>query len=223
VEQLAALDRALGQQPRHLGVVLTGQWMPEGWEGAGIPTGWQQAIAFVEAAAAAIGLRLDRRAAEYPPWHPGRCAEFTLPTGEGIGYAGELHPDVCAAFGLPARTAAAEVDLDALIVAAPATGEIPTVSSFPVAKEDVALIVDDDIPAAAVERALRTGAGPLLESIWLFDVYTGPQVGAGKKSLAYALRFRASDKTLTDAETAAARDAAVAAAVERTGAVQRTV
>jgi phenylalanyl-tRNA synthetase beta chain len=166
---------------------------------------------------------LDRRAAEYPPWHPGRCAEFTLPTGEGIGYAGELHPDVCAAFGLPARTAAAEVDLDALIVAAPATGEIPTVSSFPVAKEDVALIVDDDIPAAAVERALRTGAGPLLESIWLFDVYTGPQVGAGKKSLAYALRFRASDKTLTDAETAAARDAAVAAAVERTGAVQRTV
>jgi phenylalanyl-tRNA synthetase beta chain len=223
VEQLAALDRALGQQPRHLGVVLTGQWMPEGWEGAGISTGWQQAIAFVEAAAAAIGLRLDRRAAEYPPWHPGRCAEFTLPTGEGIGYAGELHPDVCAAFGLPARTAAAEVDLDALIVAAPATGEIPTVSSFPVAKEDVALIIDDDIPAAAVERALRTGAGPLLESIWLFDVYTGPQVGAGKKSLAYALRFRASDKTLTDAETAAARDAAVAAAVERTGAVQRTV
>jgi phenylalanyl-tRNA synthetase beta chain len=223
VEQLAALDRALGQQPRHLGVVLTGQWMPEGWQGAGIPTSWQQAIAFVEAAAAAIGLRLDRRAAEYPPWHPGRCAEFTLPTGEGIGYAGELHPDVCAAFGLPARTAAAEVDLDALIVAAPATGEIPTVSSFPVAKEDVALIVDDDIPAAAVERALRTGAGPLLESIWLFDVYTGPQVGAGKKSLAYALRFRASDKTLTDAETAAARDAAVAAAVERTGAVQRTV
>jgi phenylalanyl-tRNA synthetase beta chain len=63
----------------------------------------------------------------------------------------------------------------------------------------------------------------LLESIWLFDVYTGPQIGAGKKSLAYALRFRASDKTLTDAETAAARDAAVAAAVERTGAVQRTV
>jgi phenylalanyl-tRNA synthetase beta chain len=168
-------------------------------------------------------LRLDRRAAEHPPWHPGRCAEFLLPTGEGIGHAGELHPEVCAAFGLPARAAAAEIDLDALIAAAPAAGEVPTISGFPVAKEDVALIVDQDVPAAAVERALRAGAGPLLESISLFDLYTGPQVGEGRKSLAYALRFRAPDRTLTDAEAAEARDAAVAAAAERTGAVQRTV
>jgi phenylalanyl-tRNA synthetase beta chain len=222
-EELAALDRALGQQPRHLGAVLTGQWVPDRWDGPGSPAGWQQAIAFVEAAASAIGLRLDRRAAEHPPWHPGRCAEFLLPTGEGIGYAGELHPEVCAAFGLPARAAAAEIDHDALIAAAPAAGEVPTISGFPVAKEDVALIVDEDVPAAAVERALRAGAGPLLESISLFDLYTGPQIGEGKKSLAYALRFRAPDRTLTDAEAAEARDAAVAAAAERTGAVQRTV
>jgi phenylalanyl-tRNA synthetase beta chain len=222
-EELTAIDRALGQQPRHLGAVLTGQWQPDSWEGPGVTAGWQQAIAFVEAAGLAIGLRLARRAAERPPWHPGRCAEFTLPTGEGIGYAGELHPEVCTAFGLPARTAAAEVDLDALIAGAPTMGDIPTISGFPVAKEDVALIVDEDIPAAAVERALRAGAGPLLESIWLFDVYAGPQIGKAKKSLAYALRFRAADRTLTDAEAAEARDAAVAAAVERTGAVQRTV
>ena len=222
-EELAAIDRALGQQPRHLGAVLTGQWQPDSWEGPGVTAGWQQAIAFVEAAGLAIGLRLARRAAERPPWHPGRCAEFTLPTGEGIGYAGELHPEVCTAFGLPARTAAAEIDLDALIAGAPTMGDIPTISGFPVAKEDVALIVDEDLPAAAVERALRAGAGPLLESIWLFDVYTGPQIGKGKKSLAYALRFRAAGRTLTDAEAAEARDAAVAAAVERTGAVQRTV
>jgi phenylalanyl-tRNA synthetase beta chain len=222
-EELAALDRALGQQPRHLAAVLTGRWVPEGWDGPGIPAGWQQAIAFVEAAASAIGLQLDRRAAEYPPWHPGRCAEFTLPTGEVIGYAGELHPETCAAFGLPVRAAAAEIDLDALIAAAPAAGDIPTISGFPVAKEDVALIVDEEVPAAAVERALRAGAGPLLESIWLFDLYTGPQIGVGKKSLAYALRFRAPDRTLTDAEAGDARDAAVAEAAERTGAVQRTV
>jgi phenylalanyl-tRNA synthetase beta chain len=222
-EELAALDQALGQQPRHLAAVLTGQWVPEGWDGPGIPAGWQQAIAFVEAAAAAIGLQLDRRTAANPPWHPGRCAEFTLATGEGIGYAGELHPEVCAAFGLPGRAAAAEIDLDVLIAAAPAGGDIPMISGFPVAKEDVALIVDDDVPAAAVERALRAGAGPLLESVWLFDVYTGPQVGEGKKSLAYALRFRAPDRTLTDAEAAEARDAAVAVAAARTGAVQRTV
>ena len=222
-EELDALDRALGQQPRHVGAVLTGQWVPEGWERRGIPAGWQQAIAFVEVAAAAIGLRLDRRAAEHPPWHPGRCAEFTLPSGAGIGFAGELHPEVCAAFGLPSRTAAAEIDLDALIAAAPASGDIPMISGFPVAKEDVALIVDNEVPAAAVERALRVGAGPLLESVSLFDVYTGPQIGEGKKSLAYALRFRAPDRTLTDAEAAAARDAAVARAAKLTGAVQRTV
>ena len=222
-EELDALDRALGQQPRHVGAVLTGQWVPAGWERRGIPADWQQAIAFVEVAAAAIGLRLDRRAAEHPPWHPGRCAEFTLPSGATIGFAGELHPEVCAAFGLPSRTAAAEIDLDALIAAAPASGDIPMISGFPVAKEDVALIVDNEVPAAAVERALRVGAGPLLESVWLFDVYTGPQIGEGKKSLAYALRFRAPDRTLTDAEAAAARDAAVAMAAELTGAVQRTV
>jgi phenylalanyl-tRNA synthetase beta chain len=222
-EELAAIDRALGHHPRHLGALLAGQWQPDGWEGPGIAAGWQQAIAFVEAAAAAVGLQLDRRAAEYPPWHPGRCAEFTLPTGDSIGCAGELHPEVRVAFGLPSGTAAAEIDLDALIAAAPASGDIPMISSFPVAKEDVALIVDNEVPASAVERALRVGAGPLLESVWLFDVYTGPQIGEGKKSLAYALRFRAPDRTLTDAEAAAARDAAVAVAAERTGAVQRTV
>ena len=222
-EELSAIDGALGQQPRHLGAVLTGQWLLEGWQGPGTSAGWQQAIAFVEAAALAVGLHLDRRAAEYAPWHPGRCAEFLLPGGEAIGYAGELHPNVCTAFGLPARTAAAEIDLDALIAAAPATGDIQVISGFPVAKEDVALIVDEKMPAAAVERALRAGAGPLLESIWLFDIYTGPQIGEGKKSLAYALRFRALDRTLTEAEAAEARGAAVAMAAERTGAVQRTL
>jgi phenylalanyl-tRNA synthetase beta chain len=222
-EELAAIDHALGQQPRHLGAVLTGYWQSQSWEGQGVPTGWQQAMAFVEAAALTIGLHLDRRAAEYAPWHPGRCAEFMLPSGDVIGYAGELHPSVCTAFGLPARTAAAEIDLDALIAGAPATGDIPTISGFPVAKEDVALIVDEDMPAAVVERALRAGAGPLLESISLFDVYTGPQVGEGRKSLAFALRFRAPDRTLTDAESGAARDAAVADAVAEVGAEPRVL
>jgi phenylalanyl-tRNA synthetase beta chain len=90
-----------------------------------------------------------------------------------------------------------------------------------VAKEDVALVVDADVAAAAVAATLREGGGELVESVRLFDVYTGEQIGAGKKSLAFALRLRAPDRTLTDAETAAARDAAVALAAERHGAVHR--
>jgi phenylalanyl-tRNA synthetase beta chain len=90
-----------------------------------------------------------------------------------------------------------------------------------VAKEDVALVVDEVVPAATVAATLREGAGPLCESVRLFDLYTGEQVGAGRKSLAFALRFRAPDRTLTEAETAVAREAAVALAVERHGAVRR--
>jgi phenylalanyl-tRNA synthetase beta chain len=97
----------------------------------------------------------------------------------------------------------------------------PSYSNQPVAKEDVALIVADTVPAAEVEAALRAGAGDLLESLRLFDVYTGPQVGEGHKSLAFALRFRAPDRTLTESEAGAARDAAVAAAAAAVGAVQR--
>jgi phenylalanyl-tRNA synthetase beta chain len=222
-DELAALDRALGRQPRHLAAILTGQWLPNGWTGPGPAAGWQQAIAFVEIAARAVGLQLSRRATERAPWHPGRCAEFVAPDGTALGHAGELHRSVCASFGLPPGTAAAEIDLDALIAAAPERADVVPISPFPVAKEDVALIVDADMPAAVVERALRSGAGPLLESVALFDIYTGAQIGEGKKSLAFALRFRAPDRTLTDAEAAAARDAAVAAAAEQTGAIQRTL
>ena len=128
---------------------------------------------------------------------------------------------MCAAFGLPARAAAVEIDLDFLMARAVDVVPGPAFSTFPVAKEDVALVVADDVTAAEVEAALREGAGEHLESIRLFDVYTGDQVEAGHKSLAFALRFRAPDRTLTEQETGAARDAAVALAAERCGAVQR--
>jgi phenylalanyl-tRNA synthetase beta chain len=219
--ELEVLDRALGRQPRHLAAVLSGQWRPDGWHGPGEPADWRHAIAFVETAAWAVGLQLERRADERAPWHPGRCAAFIAPDGSVLGHAGEIHPAVCSAFGLPARAAATEIDLDALLAAAPDRGDVAAISSFPVAKEDVALIVAADVPAAVVEQALRSGAGPLLESVTLFDVYTGLQAGEGNKSLAYALRFRAPDRTLTEAEAAEARDAAVAAAARETGAVQR--
>jgi phenylalanyl-tRNA synthetase beta chain len=220
---LAAMDEALGDQPRHLAAVLTGAWRRPGWDSAGERAGWTHALALADLAGRTVGLDLGRRAADVAPWHPGRCAALVLPgTDQVIGHAGELHPSVVADFGLPARTAALELDLDALVAAAPAVGRVPALSSHPVAKEDVALVVDAGVPSAAVEAALRAGAGELLESVQLFDIYTGPQIGEGRKSLAFALRFRAADRTLTDADTGAARDAAVARAAQDTGAVQRT-
>jgi phenylalanyl-tRNA synthetase beta chain len=141
--------------------------------------------------------------------------------GVEFGHAGELHPKVCQAFGLPPRSAAVEIDLDFVMQRARDVTPGPEFSTYPLAKEDVALVVADSVTAGEVEAALREGAGELLESIRLFDVYTGDQTGADRKSLAFALRFRAPDRTLTEEETAAARDAAVAVAAERTGAVQR--
>ncbi|WP_375432509.1 phenylalanine--tRNA ligase subunit beta [uncultured Friedmanniella sp.] len=222
-EVLAQMDDALGDQPRHLGAVLCGDWRVAGWQGPAERAGWTHAAALVDAVGHAVGLDLVRRQAEQAPWHPGRCAAVLLPGSDvAIGYAGELHPQVIAAYGLPPRTAAVELDLTVLVAAAPDGGSVSPISSHPVAKEDVALVVDASVPAAEVEAALRAGAGELLESVQLFDIYTGPQVGQGRKSLAFALRFRATNRTLTDAETAAARDAAVARAGKDTGAVQRT-
>ncbi len=169
----------------------------------------------------ALGLEVRVVSSHGQPWHPGRCAEILV--GEtSVGRAGELHPRVAKAYGLPPRTASAELDLSALLAHAGGIVRAPRLSSYPVGKEDVALVVSQAVPAAEVEQALRVGAGDLLESIRLFDVYVGEQAGPGRKSLAYSLRFRAPDRTLTEAEIKVARDAAVAEAASRVGAVQRT-
>ncbi|HEY0949652.1 phenylalanine--tRNA ligase subunit beta [Nocardioides sp.] len=219
--ELAKLFDALPEQPLHLAVALAGERERAGWWGAGRASGWSDAIGLVRRLGTELGVPIEVAASSRMPWHPGRCATLSV-GGEPLGHAGELHPKVCQAFGLPARSAAVEIDLDALMRHARDVTPGPEFSTYPLAKEDVALIVDDAITTAAVEAALREGAGELLESIRLFDVYTGEQVGAGRKSLAFALRFRAPDRTLTEEETAAARDAAVALAAERTGAVQRS-
>ncbi|HEY0471540.1 MAG TPA: phenylalanine--tRNA ligase subunit beta [Kribbella sp.] len=219
-EEIKALNDALPDQPLHLGVVLTGARIPTGWWGKGQPAGWADAVQVARHVAAAVGAVPVLRNVELAPWHPGRCAEVSV-DGKVIGHAGELHPKVCQAFGLPSRSSAVELDLDALIAAGPQSVTAKPFSSYPVAKEDVALIVPADVPAAEVEAALAEGAGELLESIRLFDLYTGEQIGEGRKSLAFALRFRAPDRTLTEAEVSAARQAAVQVAVDRFGAVQR--
>jgi phenylalanyl-tRNA synthetase beta chain len=220
--QLAALQAAVPPQPRRLAVVLTGQRVLPGWTGPGRPADWADALDAALHVARTLGVEPTVTPdAAHPPWHPGRCARLEV-GGSLLGHAGELHPTVVDALGLPARSCAAEIDLDVLTAAAPAIRPAESLSTFPLAKEDVAVVVDDGVAASMVAAALRDGGGPLLEDVRLFDVYTGPQVGPGRRSLAFALRLRAPDRTLTAAEAAAVRDAAVAAAQARTGAVLRS-
>jgi phenylalanyl-tRNA synthetase beta chain len=172
----------------------------------------------VQIIARACNVDVTLRAARELPWHPGRCAEV-LVGDRVIGYAGELHPAVIERTGLPKRTCAVELDLDAVPITEPLP--VPAVSPFPAVFQDVSLVVADEVAARDVVDAVREGAGELLEDVRLFDVYTGPQIGEGNKSLALALRFRAPDRTLTEDEASAARDAAVALATRRVGATQR--
>ena len=216
--EVAALMGALPAQPLHVGAVLAGQWERRGWWGTGRPAIWADAIQAARLVGHATGVELEVSAAQIPPWHPGRCGALAV-DGHTVGYAGELHPAVVEALGLPPRTCAMELDLDAL----PLTDKrpAPLVSPYPPVLQDIALVVDATVPVAELTATLRRGAGELLEDVRLFDVYTGDQIGAGKRSLAFALRFRAPDRTLTVAEATAARDAAVAAAANTHGATLR--
>jgi phenylalanyl-tRNA synthetase beta chain len=232
VTELASLEAALPDQPLRVGAVLAGMRSLDGWWGQGRPATWADAIEAARAVGRICRVPLDVRADKHAPWHPGRCAAIYVQIMDSelkqrawlAGHAGELHPGVIQAFGLPARTCAMELDLSVLFTAAESVGPVqaPQLSHYPPATQDVALIVDAGVPAADVEAALVAGAPKdLLEDIRLFDVYTGSQVGELRKSLAYTLRFRAPDRTLTAAEATAAKEAGVALAAARTGASLR--
>jgi phenylalanyl-tRNA synthetase beta chain len=217
-EEIATLDASLPRQPQHVGVVMAGLREPAGPWGPGRPVEARDAFEAVRVIGRAAGVDLTLQAAQYLPWHPGRCAAVVI--GDTVvGHAGQLHPAVVERASLPKGTCAVELDLDAIPIteAMPA----PAVSPFPAVFQDVSLIVGEDIAAQTVVDAVRDGAGELLEDVRLFDVYTGPQIGDGRKSVTLALRFRAADRTLTEDEASAARDAAVGTATDRVGAVQR--
>ena len=217
--QLSALLESLPAQPLHVGVVLAGQWERSGWWGPGRVASWADAVQAARVVGRAAGVELAVHAAATAPWHPVRCAQLQV-GDRPVGHAGELHPAVVEVLGLPLGTCAMELELDAL----PITEQrpAPLVSPYPPVLQDVALVVDAALPASELAATLRSGAGELLEDMRLFDVYTGEKLGEGKRSLAFALRFRAPDRTLTVDEASSARDAAVAAATERHGAVLRS-
>jgi phenylalanyl-tRNA synthetase beta chain len=218
--ELRALYEAVPAQPRHAAGVMVGQRVPSGVHGPGRPADWADAVEAVRALARVAHAEVAARDAVRAPWHPGRCAELTI-DGAVIGYAGELHPRVCAALDLPARAVAFEVDLDRVLAGGERAIDAAPFSTQPVAKEDLAFVVPEGTPAAAVVEAVRAGAGDVVRSAEVFDVFRGQQLGEGVKSVGVALRLRAWDHTLTAAEVAAARQGAVAEVATRLGGTLR--
>ena len=214
IEEIFASVPAQGY---HVAGLLVGKTENEDWQGKARSYNWQDAIAYAQDVLALCNLEWSVARSDLAPWHPGRCAELIV-NGKAVAHAGELHPRIIAAYGLPERSVAFAVALSAL----PDSQLVrpTTVGTMPAAVQDVALIVDSTVNAADVEAALRTGAGDLLESITLFDRYD--KIGDGKVSLAFSMVFRAQDRTLTGEEVSAMREAATAVAATKFGAVVRT-
>ena len=231
--EIEALAAGTPRQRLHLGAILCGQHGYSGvlqhvrnWD-------WADAVELVRDIASLLGVKLHVANAERAPWHPGRCAEvrIVVPTknptrpqiGEVIGYAGELHPRIVKKLGLPERACAVELDLDALIERSSSQPVVKAqpVSTYPAAKEDFAFVVDEATPSQAVAAAIIIAGGKLLDDVRLFDVYRGPQLGPGRKSLAFSVRLRASDHTLSASETEAARARIIKQVGKYTGAKLR--
>ncbi|MDC4232998.1 phenylalanine--tRNA ligase subunit beta [Actinomyces sp. B33] len=245
-EVVAALLAGTPAQPWHIGAVLCADATAPGVLSTPRPYDWADAVEAVRRVAGALGVRVEvtrawtpeearvsgppmpRAAtdpAEVAPFHPGRVARVFVRAGRDlvdVALAGELSPAACLAFGLPARSCGFEMDLDALVGAMPVDPiQVSAVSTYPLAKEDIALVVDADVPVSRVEQVVRQGAGSLAEEVRLFDVYEGDQVPEGKRSLAFALRLRAPDRTLTAQEAARVRSDVVAKARKLLGAELR--
>jgi phenylalanyl-tRNA synthetase beta chain len=216
-EEIEAIFTSLPTQPFHVAGLLVGKVESEDWQGKARSYSWQDAIAYAQEILQLSNLSWTVKRSNIAPWHPGRCAELLI-DGKPVAHAGELHPRIVEMYGLPERSAAFAVALNAL----PDSPLVrpSTVGTMPAALQDVALIIDSSVSALEVEEALRAGAGELLESISLFDRYD--KIGDGKISLAFSLVFRAADRTLTGAEVSALRDSAVKSAEKATGAVLRT-
>ncbi|MBP1694380.1 MAG: pheT [Chloroflexi bacterium] len=183
---------------------LTGPRQPSHWQGAadtamdfydlkGILTGLFEGLHLMEA---------HYEPADYPSLHPGKTARILLGDGQDsfpVGLMGELHPLVRQNYDLPETPLlVAELDLQVLIDAFDERYTVASVTPYPPVLEDLAIILDEAIPAERVAEVIKRAGGKMLTDLTLFDVYRGGQIGIGKKSLAYSLTYQASDRTLTD-------------------------
>ncbi|MCU1442248.1 MAG: phenylalanine--tRNA ligase subunit beta [Cryobacterium sp.] len=220
----AKLNAGIPPQPLFLGVVLTGNTVRHQPGRPAIAASWQDALTAVRQVSLAVGVPIQVRQGSHQAMHPGRTAELFVTTDAGseiVGYAGELLPTVARDADLPSVVGVAELDLSAVL--AHASGEVAAtpIGTKPAATQDLSLVVSIEVPAADVLAAVTQGAGALLEHAEMVDDYRGPGVPAGRKSLTFALRFRAPDRTLTAAEASDAKLAGVAVAAARFNATIR--
>ena len=220
-EVLDALDEGIPYQPLTMAAVFTGKDSPAAPGHAPRAWDWADAMDAALLVADVTGVELVVTQGSHQAFHPGRAAQLSLRNGDVVGYAGELHPKLLAELNMPARSVAMEINAEKVFEAAADVIVAKPISTFPLATQDVALVVPADIPAQTVLETLREGAGALLEDVALFDEYQGKGIPEGRKSLAFGLRFRATDRTLTADEASAARASAVELAAERFGATQR--
>ncbi|MBC7517942.1 MAG: phenylalanine--tRNA ligase subunit beta [Microbacteriaceae bacterium] len=219
-EQLADLQSAIPNQPRHIGGLFLGNTVLKQVGQPQISVAIGEALTAVQQLATALGVAIAVRQGKHRALHPGRTAELFV-GGEPIGFAGELLPTIADDLDLPRVVAVWEIDLDALIARVPASATPTTIATQPAATQDLTLVVPLTTSAGEVLAAIRSGAGALLEQLRLVDDYRGEGVLAGAKSLTFALRFRAPDRTLTAAEATESKLAGAAEAEERFGATIR--
>ncbi len=164
---------------------------------------------------------VEYRPTEHPSYHPGRVAEV-LVNGEPVGHIGQLHPLVCEAFGVTEYALlAADLDAETLQSATRMQHTITSVSRYPAVLQDIAVVVNEGVPASEVQAVIEEVGGGTLRDVRLFDLYRGDQVGPGNKSLAYSLTFQADDRTLTDKDANKIRDKIVRRLNEKLGATLR--
>ena len=216
----ALRERTLPDERQRLAALMTGALRPVSWREPSTPQAdFFTAKAVLAAVLGALRVPWSLEPAAQPFLHPARAARV-LADGVDVGWIGELHPRVTARWDLE-RVAAFELDLAALLQQAVATVAFEDLITFPAVRQDLAVVVADDVPAAAVLEEIRAAAGPMLRSAEVFDVYRGEQVGEGRASLAIRLVFQVPDRTLTEDEVSARRKKIVKALENRLGAELR--
>ncbi|GAB4487049.1 MAG: phenylalanine--tRNA ligase subunit beta [Anaerolineales bacterium] len=197
---------SLPREPLRLSLALTGKRYVSAWDAkVGIRLDFYDLKGLLEALMEALHISVTYTPAEHPSFHPGKCAAI-LAGDTPLGVFGELHPLVAENYDFLSPVLAADLDLEAILPLLPTLGHpIRPVSEFPPVLEDIAIIVDEALPADRAEALIRQTGGKLLESVRLFDVFRSEQIGAGKKSLAYALTYRSTEGTLTDKDAASIR------------------